>query len=177
MLSESRDGVVRLEELDSNLSKAAVKAGGKEIYRCFQCGTCTASCPVRLFDEEYNPRLIIRAAVLGLKEVLSSDLIWLCAACYSCTERCPRGVRPTEIIRVLRNIAVKEGYIHQFYRTQATAIVDNGRIWKEEDFVNEIREDMGLPAVPRVDMGEVTKMLDYTRVKELLDPEKEGSKK
>jgi heterodisulfide reductase subunit C len=121
--------------------------------------------------------LIIRAAVLGLKEVLSSDLIWLCAACYSCTERCPRGVRPTEIIRVLRNIAVKEGYIHQFYRTQATAIVDNGRIWKEEDFVNEIREDMGLPAVPRVDMGEVTKMLDYTRVKELLDPEKEGSKK
>ncbi len=177
MLSESRDGMVRLEELDNNFSKAAIKAGGKEICRCFQCGTCTASCPVRIFDEEYNPRLIIRAAVLGLKRVLSSNLIWLCASCYSCTERCPRGVRPTEVIRVLRNLDVKEGYIHQFYRTQATAIVNNGRIWKEVEFVNEIREDMGLPAVPRVDMDEVAKMLNYTRVKELLDPEKGERKK
>lgn len=172
-MTDAQERVIRLEELDTDFSKAVVKAGGNKIYICFQCGTCTASCPIFKFDEEYNPRLIIRSAVLGLtKRVLYSDLIWLCAACYSCTERCPRGVRPTEVIRVIRNMAVKKGYIHEFFKMQASAIVNHGRIWEDEEFVNEIREDMGLPPVSSVNLDEVTKILEYTKVKELLASEK-----
>jgi len=167
-LAEPQEHVIRLGELDSSFSKAAIKAGGKEMYLCFQCGTCTASCPISGFSETYNPRRIIRSAVLGLRQVLSSDQLWLCATCYSCTERCPRGVRPTEVIRALRNIAVKEGYIHKFFRTQGTTIVQSGRIWEEEEFVNEMREDMGLPPISPVNIDEVAKMLDHTEVKKLL---------
>ena len=104
-------------------------------------------------------------------------MIWLCAACYSCTERCPRGVRPTEVIRVLRNMAVREGYIHPFYRTQATAIVRSGRIWEEREFVNEMREDIGLPPISPVNIDEVAKMLDHTEVKGLLATGKGERKK
>jgi len=176
-LVESQERIIRIGELDSDFSKAVIKAGGKEMYLCFQCGTCTASCPISIFNEAYTPRQIIRSAVLGLKRVLSSNLIWLCAACYSCTERCPRGVRPTEVIRVLRNIAVREGHIHPFYRTQATAIVRSGRIWEEEEFVNDMREDIGLPPISPVNIDEVAKMLDHTEVKGLLATEKGERKK
>ncbi len=171
-MGESKDRTIRLEELDDDFLKTVVKACGKEMYLCFQCGTCTASCPITNFDKAYAPRRIIRSAILGLRRVLSSDLLWLCASCYSCTERCPRGVRPAEVIRALRNIAAKEGYIHQFHRTQATTIVTSGRIWEEEGFVNEIREDMGLPKISPVNISEVAKILDYTGVKKLLATDK-----
>jgi len=175
-VSKAQEHVVQLEDLDSGFSEAVVKAGGEKIYVCFQCGTCSASCPIVKFYEAYNPRTIIRSAVLGLtKRTLYSDLIWLCAACYSCTERCPRGVRPTEVIRTIRNMAVRKGRIHQFFKKQATAIINYGRIWKEEELVNEIRGDMGLPPVT-VNLEEVAKILEYTKVKELLADKKRESK-
>ena len=156
----------RLDEKSIKFSEEVIKAGGEKISICFQCGTCTATCPVRKFDETYNPRLIVRAAVLGLKEkVFSNNLIWLCASCYSCTERCPRGVAPTEIIRVIRNLAVKEGYVHQFYKLQAEAITQFGRLYQDEEFINEMRSDMMLPPVIPVNLEEVTKILHVTKQK------------
>jgi len=168
-----QERVVRLEELDTDFSEAIAKAGGEKIYVCFQCGTCAASCPVSRVNGSYNPRSIVRSAVLGLmKRTLHSDDIWLCAACYSCTQRCPRGVRPTEVIRTIRNMAVKKGFINPFFKTQAAAIVNYGRIWKEEEFINEVRGDMGLPPVS-VNLDEVAKILEQTKVKDLLTDKKE----
>ncbi|GAF80528.1 unnamed protein product, partial [marine sediment metagenome] len=49
--------------------------------------------------------------LLGLrKEVLSSKMIWLCARCYACTANCPQEVSFADIIVVLRDMAIKEGY-------------------------------------------------------------------
>lgn len=148
--------------------------GGESIRYCFQCGKCTATCPIRRFNEDYKPRLIIRATLLGLKDVvLSSDVIWLCAACYSCTERCPQGVRLTDVMRAIRNLAIKEGYIHPFFKLQAGAIVNFGRIYEEEEFINELRGDMGLPPLSPVNREEVSKILRHAKVWELLKAEEE----
>jgi len=66
--------------------------GGEFIRTCFQCGTCTVGCPIRAIDERYNPRKIIRMALLGMRDqVLSSDFIWLCSSCYTCQERSRQG--------------------------------------------------------------------------------------
>lgn len=173
MLARTQERVVSLEELDRTFSEAVIKAGGEKLFVCFQCGTCTASCPIVKFDETFNPRLIIRSAALGLiKWLLRSDWIWLCAACYSCTERCPRGVRPTEVIQAIRNIVVQKGYIHPSLKLQATAITNYGRLWEDEEFVNELREDLGLPPVSSVNLNEVATILEYTKVKALLTAEK-----
>lgn len=173
-MTEPKKRVVHLDELDLDFSEAVVKAGGEKINFCFQCGTCTATCPVSRFNEAYNPRLILRAAALGLtKRVLPSDLIWLCATCYSCTERCPRGVRPTEVIRAIRNLAIRKGHVNPFYKLQANAIVNFGRIFEDEEFINEMRDDMGLPPVPSVNLEEINKILQNTNVKKLLTSEKE----
>ena len=100
-------------QLDPTLAaEIAAEPGGEHIRRCFACGTCTASCPVREVTERYNPRRIIHMALLGLREaLLTSDFIWLCSTCYSCHERCPQDVRITELMHAIKNVAVRHGCI------------------------------------------------------------------
>lgn len=150
--------------------EVAKKPGGESIFYCFQCGKCTATCPIRRFEEYYKPRHIIRAILLGLRDIiLSSDVIWLCAACYSCTERCPQGVKITDIIRSVRNLAVEENIIHPFFKAQGRNIVSFGRIYEDEEFINEQRMEIGLPPISPIDREELSKLLKSTKIKKLLN--------
>jgi len=102
------------------VARVAATPGGEHILDCYACGTCSASCPIRAIDDEFNPRRIIRLALLGLKdEVLQSDLIWLCTGCYICQERCPQVI--------------------------AEMVAEHGIIMEIGEFENEKREKIGLP--------------------------------
>jgi len=51
--------------------------------------------------------------LLGMrKEVLSSNFPWLCTQCYTCQAHCPQNVKFSDVMKALRNMAVKEGYVH-----------------------------------------------------------------
>jgi heterodisulfide reductase subunit C len=76
------------------------------------------------------------------------------------------------VIQAIRNIVVQKGYIHPSLKLQATAIANHGRLWEDVEFVNEMREDLGLPPVSAVDLDEVAKILEYTKVKDLLTAER-----
>ncbi|MDP3105984.1 MAG: 4Fe-4S dicluster domain-containing protein [Candidatus Methanoperedens sp.] len=83
--------------------------GGRNIPTCMQCGICAGSCPVS-HEMDYTPRELVRMIQLGLKkEVLSSNTIWICTTCFSCSVRCPRGIYPTELMETLKPIAMSEG--------------------------------------------------------------------
>ncbi|MHA1941516.1 MAG: 4Fe-4S dicluster domain-containing protein [Candidatus Hodarchaeales archaeon] len=83
--------------------------GGQHLKKCFQCSSCTLTCPVADSGLDLNPRKVIRQVLLGLRvDVLESDAIWQCVGCFECTDRCPQNVRFTEIIEALRRIAVRE---------------------------------------------------------------------
>ena len=83
--------------------------GAEKFLLCFQCGTCTAGCPISRFSSFYNPRKIARMVQLGLKDKLLSDVaLWLCTTCYTCIDNCPQGVEVASIVRILRNLSVKE---------------------------------------------------------------------
>ncbi|MBL7064721.1 MAG: 4Fe-4S dicluster domain-containing protein [Anaerolineae bacterium] len=85
--------------------------GGEKITYCFSCGTCTATCPIKWVEENYNPRRIIRMVMLGMRdEVLSSPFIWLCSACDICYRRCPQDVRISDLMKAIRSVAIREGY-------------------------------------------------------------------
>lgn len=101
-----------LSELDPKFKyDIASRPGAENFKRCFACGTCTASCPVAEVNEDYDPRKIIHMAILGMREdVLSSDLLWMCQRCYVCYARCPQNVKFADVIGVLRDMAVEEGY-------------------------------------------------------------------
>jgi len=61
--------------------------------------------------------------LLGMKEkVLSSDFIWLCSLCNTCSFICPQDVRFSETMGVLRDMAVKEGYVDPSFPLQIAAI-------------------------------------------------------
>jgi heterodisulfide reductase subunit C len=134
---------------DSNFKfLIASEPGGENIKKCFSCGTCTAGCPVREVTDRYNPRKIIRMALLGLKkEVLSSQFIWLCSSCYTCFERCPQDVRIPELMNAIKNIAVREGYLPPPMKTQLALLSSFGRLLEISDFENEKRKESNLPPI------------------------------
>ena len=86
---------------------------GEGITKCLSCGTCSSTCQVFSVNPAYNPRKLIQKAILGLRDdVLASEMIWICARCHSCIEKCPKGIRPGDIIMALRHIALKEGVVY-----------------------------------------------------------------
>jgi len=104
--------------LDSNKfdpkfkEQVASRPGGEKVKNCYLCGSCTAGCPVSNLREEYNPRRFMRMILLGMKdEVLSSPELWQCTQCHICVVHCPQDVRFADIVRVLRQMAVEEGYV------------------------------------------------------------------
>jgi heterodisulfide reductase subunit C2 len=122
--------------------------GGESIKHCFQCGKCEATCPIRRFEDSYRPAKIIRSILLGLKEeVLESELIWMCASCYSCTERCPQGVKFTDVVKAVRNIASRNELVHSYFLITAGTIAKYCRVFEDEGFFNELRGDIGLPPI------------------------------
>ena len=84
-------------------------AGPYQAGACYQCRKCTNGCPVT-FAMDLYPDEVIRLAILGQPEaVLGCDTIWVCAACETCTTRCPNDVRIAELMDCLKEIAVREG--------------------------------------------------------------------
>ena len=101
-------------EIDYTFYKEIAKQPkGEGIAACLSCGTCSSTCQVFAVNPAYNPRKLIQQAVLGLRDdVLSSEMIWICARCNSCIEKCPKGIKPGDIIMALRHIALKEGVVN-----------------------------------------------------------------
>ena len=113
--------VIRSSELDSKFKYEVTNhPGGEKLKVCYACGVCTAGCPVSDVSEDFDPRKIIRMVLMGMKErVLSSDFIWYCTQCFTCSGHCPQNVKFTDIMRVLRDMAVKEGYVDSSFLQKA----------------------------------------------------------
>jgi heterodisulfide reductase subunit C len=161
---------IPVDKLDENFKyEIAKEPGGENIKYCFSCGTCTAGCPVRKVDETYNPRRIIRMAILGMKEELfKSEFIWLCSTCYTCQERCPQDVRITDLMNAIKNLATKAGHIHPSYVQQAELIKASGRLYALEDFDNKKREKAGLPTLP-TNIEEVKKIFELSGLNKIIE--------
>jgi heterodisulfide reductase subunit C len=84
-------------------------AGVRDMIRpCIQCGTCSGSCPNE-FAMDYPPRALWLLALRGeTDEIFESQTFALCSACYSCTLRCPRGLKLTETMAALKQIATRQ---------------------------------------------------------------------
>jgi len=160
-MSETEQKRIKASEIDPKFKYEIAKMpGGEKLMRCFQCGTCTSDCPVARFSDTYRPRQIIRMAQLGLRErVLSSDTLWLCAACFTCTDRCPQDVEVASVIRVLRNLAAEKGYVPQVFKEQAMSILESGYAYKIPELRIKKRESLGLPQLPKSNPKSIRKML------------------
>lgn len=169
-------GPIQPEEFDPRFKhEISNMHGGENLKQCFQCGTCTSDCPIARFSDSYRPRQIIRMAQLGLKNrVLSSDTLWLCAACFTCTDRCPQDVEVASVIRILKNAAVKRGFIPLVFRELGASILESGIAYRIPELRLKKREQAGLPRLPKGNPAAIAKLAEATGFSKTL---KEGEPK
>src|SRR6266508_4816758 len=73
---------------------------------CYQCGTCTAVCPVSTAADPF-PRKEMAWVQWGLKErALGNASIWLCHQCGTCNTYCPRDAKPSNVMAALRDYSI-----------------------------------------------------------------------
>jgi heterodisulfide reductase subunit C len=157
---------IKMGDLDPKFKREISKVPGIEkIKLCFQCGTCTADCPIARFSEIYSPRKIMRMTQLGMKDrLLSSEALWLCAACFTCVDHCPQGVDIASVVRALRNMAVKEGIIPDVFRELTHNIMKTGYAYKIPELRLKKRVENGLPPLPQANLEDMSKLFDVIAV-------------
>jgi len=91
-----------MNRVDPTLLHELQEYGAVGIEKCFNCGNCTAICP--LASDEYSfPRSVVRRAQIGEREKMKSQLDpWLCYYCGDCSETCPKGAEPGETMMAAR---------------------------------------------------------------------------
>ncbi|MBN1401286.1 MAG: hydrogenase iron-sulfur subunit [Anaerolineae bacterium] len=104
--------MIRSDQFDHHfVQEILAEPGGENLLTCWSCGTCAATCLVRRYEPVFNPRLILHKAGLGLRdEVLCCSEVWQCSACDACYPRCPKEIHISDVMKAIRNIAIREGY-------------------------------------------------------------------
>lgn len=142
------ENLVVAEKLDPTFQQSIVDAGVETISLCYQCGTCTGSCPSGR-RTPYRIRSIIRKANYGLKEeVLNDETIWECVTCYTCQERCPRGVEIVDVVKAIRNMQSQAGKMAQAHKMVGSFVLKTGHGVPINDATMELRKRVGLGELP-----------------------------
>jgi len=170
-----RDRKYYVSDTNPGFLKEVEKIGQTAAHMCFQCGTCTGSCPSAP-RSSYRIRLFMRRAVLGLdEEALTDPDLWLCTTCYTCTDRCPRDLAPTDAIMAMRNIAARRDIIPRNFLQTVQLIYKTGHGVPNNDANRAARKKLGLDAEPETThkypefLPGVRKILDHYGLKERAD--------
>ena len=159
---------------DPDFTAEFIDAGIETVKHCFQCGTCSGSCPSGR-RTPYKVRQIVRKCLLGLKEeVIADDALWMCTTCYTCQERCLRSVKIVEIIKKARNIAAHAGYMAKPHKMTGVFVMNTGHGVPINDATKALRTKIGLPEIPPTThafpeaLAEVQKICKLTGFDELI---------
>ena len=159
---------------DPDFTAEFIDAGIETVKHCFQCGTCSGSCPSGR-RTPYKVRQIVRKCLLGLKEeVITDDALWMCTTCYTCQERCLRSVKIVEIIKKARNIAAHAGYMAKPHKMTGVFVINTGHAVPINDAAKALRAKIGLSELPPTThsypeaLEEVQKLCKLTAFDELI---------
>jgi heterodisulfide reductase subunit C len=109
-LQNNKD-IQKIQLKKGDLEREVSDLSGQNVFGCYQCGTCSAGCPY-VDDMDINPDEVLRYIILDRREVLNSKTIWICSACFTCAERCPRDINITKVMESLRQIVLRHKIDH-----------------------------------------------------------------
>lgn len=91
----------------SELAERVTEICGQNVYSCYQCGNCSAGC---MFTDEMDtlPHQAIARVQKGDASALEMNVSWICASCFVCSVRCPRGLDVAAIMEALREIKIRQ---------------------------------------------------------------------
>ena len=119
-----------------------------DLYACYQCGKCTGGCPVTL-RSRLNIRRLVFQGMLGkdLDRLNERQELWDCTTCKTCTLRCPRDIKPMNLIIGLRSILVEEGHIPRTLIDALESVHKHGNPWgkprnKRTDWIKELPDSL-----------------------------------
>ena len=115
-LMKNPDKVISLTPINKEFKeKIDLSSQATNYSHCFSCQNCSTVCPVVGNYENPQealgllPHQIMRSVGLSLKDMaIGSKMLWACVTCYQCQEHCPQGVKVTDVLYELKNLALKE---------------------------------------------------------------------
>ena len=128
------------DKATASLADGILESTGVPVYKCYQCGKCSAGCPLAA-DMDYPPSLIMRMLQTGSPEldekVLRSYTIWVCLTCEMCYARCPMEIDIPVMMDHLRHESLRLGMtnpkakdIIRFHRSFLDSIKYTGRLYE-----------------------------------------------
>ena len=101
---------------------------------CYQCGKCSAGCP-QAEQMDVLPSTIIRLVQYGdVKKAASTQSVWQCVACLTCSTRCPKSVDIAGVMDALKEVSLEKKCVHPkqkrivaFQRSFLNTVKRNGR--------------------------------------------------
>jgi heterodisulfide reductase subunit C len=118
------------ENHSSTLADKVEKLTSQSPMLCYQCGKCSAGCPVRDYMDE-SPNQVVRYVQLGFDDdAIKSSTQWLCAGCLTCSSRCPQNFDLAKFMDAMRQIALEAG----------VTIEEKDTVKFHSSFLNQIRK-------------------------------------
>ena len=109
-------------------------ATGVNPSTCYQCGKCSAGCPMAS-ESDLRPHQVMRRVMYGPRDrALKDESIWLCLTCETCSARFPNACDPARVIDAVREISLESGLaempraIGAFHKAFLEQIKSNGRL-------------------------------------------------
>lgn len=148
-LLEGRDvETLTRSSITDDFKQEVIDAGAETLSICFQCGTCTGACPSGR-RTPYKVRQLVRKSLLGFKEeLIADDTIWMCSTCYECQERCPRGIKIVDIVKIVRNYASQAGHMAKAHKMTGSFVIKTGHGVPINDATKALRKSVGLTELP-----------------------------
>lgn len=123
-----------------SLSSAIYRNTGVHASKCYQCGKCSAGCPLTV-EMDIPPSQIMRLLQTNLSEdeeaVLRSHSIWLCLTCEMCLSRCPMEIDIPGVMDYLRQESIKRRLQHPaakkiiaFHKSFLDSVKTTGRLYE-----------------------------------------------
>jgi Fe-S oxidoreductase len=103
-----------------------------DLLGCIQCGRCTGGCPVTARTNLNVRRFVYDSIDESMLDQLSKlPEIWDCTTCNTCAVRCPKGLKPLEVLIGLRTMLVEGGMIQPTVRDALESVFTEGNPWEK----------------------------------------------